>query len=197
MGAHLVKMRKGRVSKLYAALRKYGPDSFSVTTLMQCTDDDHAYQNEQRLISLLKPQYNLTDGGKGTFGRKMEEWQRRAISKHNKGNTWTRGYKKTPEHIAAIIASKRARGLTARELAAKKVAAAGSRIKNGRPVICIETGMYFVNQKDAAKFALVSGSSAINRAVNRPDRTANGFHFVTSIEQIRLFAGRFISGRHP
>ena len=194
MGAHLVRMRRGTRSKLYGTLRKYEPGAFAVSVLRSCKSDDEAYAEEQRLIGLLKPQYNLTDGGKGTFGRKMEKWQRDKMSREMLGvKRGPQGM--TPRKWAAVWANaekQKARGPTEAQIAAKKRNAILSGEKSRRETWCVETGERFRSMKDAARhFGPKSAIGAeIHYAMDDIGRTYRGRHFVSTEDKMWQFRRR-------
>lgn len=151
MGQHCARVREGSKTKLHNAIRKYGEGSFFVTVLAKCSSDEEAYCLEQRLIVALKPQYNLTDGGRGVFGRKVSEDQKRRQSEKMKGrpNPKLRGRVMTAEHLAKIVATKRARWPTEAELNNWSTAHLRFPPRKTCRVRCIETGDVFDSIKEA------------------------------------------------
>jgi len=67
--AHLYAACRGSqdCGKFYNALRKYGSERFSWVTLAEYAHISEAFETEKRLISDLKPEYNITSGGRGAF----------------------------------------------------------------------------------------------------------------------------------
>lgn len=58
--------RKGRprdCPRFYEAIRKYGRDAFEWTTLAVLSTSEEMYKEEERLIALLNPEYNIASGG--------------------------------------------------------------------------------------------------------------------------------------
>lgn len=49
--------------RFYDAIRKYGRDAFEWTTLSVLSSVEEMYQEEERLIALMKPEYNIASGG--------------------------------------------------------------------------------------------------------------------------------------
>lgn len=49
--------------RFYDAIRKYGQDAFEWATLATLSTSEEMYQEEERLIALLKPEYNIASGG--------------------------------------------------------------------------------------------------------------------------------------
>jgi hypothetical protein len=69
---------------LYAALRKYGPETFHREVIAECDDWDRLCQMEQESIQSQRTQspygYNVTPGGEGVLGPRNEQ-AKAAISK--------------------------------------------------------------------------------------------------------------------
>lgn len=57
------KRRKRDCPRFYDAIRKYGNDAFEWTTLATLPTSEEMYKEEERLIALLKPEYNIASGG--------------------------------------------------------------------------------------------------------------------------------------
>lgn len=55
-------------SYMARAIRKYGPNAFSIEQIAYAEDLAEARELERHLIAKLQPEYNLTDGGEGTWG---------------------------------------------------------------------------------------------------------------------------------
>lgn len=87
---------KSTRSLLHAAIRKYGPESFSVESLEKCQTLVEAKTLEYFNIQLYETNffrhglgYNMTDGGEGCSGFRMTTEQKRKISIANRGRKWT------------------------------------------------------------------------------------------------------------
>jgi group I intron endonuclease len=93
----------------HAAIRKYGPESFDWIVLAECTGFDDALRQEVRLISEIRPEYNLTRGGQGVSGRKMTPEQ---LEHHSRIRL---GKKPSPDAIAKIVAKNTGRKRTAEQ----------------------------------------------------------------------------------
>lgn len=66
-GAHLQKVRSGDKGcpKFYAAIRKYGEESFTWEVVATFKTAEEALKFEVDLIAIEKPKYNISAGGKG------------------------------------------------------------------------------------------------------------------------------------
>lgn len=84
------------------AIRKYGHEMIRFRVLKIVGSYEETNEEEIRLIALLKPEYNLTKGGKGTLGYKMspEAIERAASKKRGKPGPWTG--KTLPQHVKAL-----------------------------------------------------------------------------------------------
>lgn len=87
---HQMAAQRGVIRPFYAAIRKYGWDSFEWRVLVGGIDDNESlYAIEQTEIEFCKTKvpngYNLTDGGLGAVGRKCSEETKRKISEAQKG----------------------------------------------------------------------------------------------------------------
>lgn len=82
---HLANANRGQAGKFYTAIRKHGPDAFLFSELVTCEDYWHGLEVERMYISLLKPEYNLTEGGGGVKGFKFSDESRKKMSLAKKG----------------------------------------------------------------------------------------------------------------
>lgn len=93
----------------HAAMKKYGPDAFEWIVLAPCQTFAEALLEEIRLISEIRPEYNLTIGGQGSKGRVVSQAQRDHHSRMMKGRKrspefcekirqYQLGRKRSPEH---------------------------------------------------------------------------------------------------
>lgn len=71
------KRGNGGAKVLWRAICKYGIESFDIYKIISGIPASHASYWETIYISLLKPEYNLTEGGEGTGGYKWTEEQKR------------------------------------------------------------------------------------------------------------------------
>lgn len=86
-------------SKLYNALKKYGPENFIFEIILETNDVERAKNVEKQLIALWnlkndKYGYNMTDGGDGSVGFKHSKETKDKISLTNKGKKRTEEYKR-------------------------------------------------------------------------------------------------------
>ena len=80
---HLSLAAKGRTTcpKFYSALRRYGPDAFSLTYLATALTEAEALRDEMLAIYLREPEYNLTAGGEGASGAIRSQETRAKLSR--------------------------------------------------------------------------------------------------------------------
>lgn len=86
-------------SYLHRAIAKYGADNFKVEQIASCIGDWS--ECEKQVIQSLKPEYNLTNGGEITVGRRVSAEVKERIRQANIGK------KRTPEQNARNSALKR------------------------------------------------------------------------------------------
>lgn len=155
---HLSNARTRRSCRAFhAALNLYGADSFIWETLETHERYDAGLAREAEMIAALKPEYNISAGGRpGVIGlARSAEW-------YAKVSASLKGRKPSPERLAEI----RAAGEKRR----------GQPGTNGRRVICLDDGEIFRTGKDAAAFYGV-GPSDISAACRGARLTAAGRRF--------------------
>jgi Straboviridae intron-associated endonuclease 1 len=76
-------------SPLYKSAKKYGWDNFELSIIEDIDNIDLLNEREIFWISKLKPEYNCTKGGEGTYGRIVTEEQRRKMSEKIKGRKYS------------------------------------------------------------------------------------------------------------
>lgn len=118
--AHIYNGLNSREGALCAAIRKYGPESFSVKTLAEGLSRDEACAQEalhiQRLNTKSPNGYNLTDGGDGVTGYAPSPETRAKMSVahtarqadpelRRRTSEALKGVPKTPEHNAKVAAA--------------------------------------------------------------------------------------------
>jgi group I intron endonuclease len=108
----------GNKTYLYRAIRKYGPEAFSIKSLVRAVDKDQMDALEIFFIRTLETQnpeigYNITAGGGGRLGTKRphteaekahmkEVMTGRNVTWGDKISATQKGKTLTPEHIAAL-----------------------------------------------------------------------------------------------
>ncbi len=94
-----------RTAKTYfhRAIAKYGPDSFKVEPIASCLTVESAVATECEIIKTIRPDYNQTNGGEFTVGRRASRETCDRIAAAN------RGKRRTPEMNAANGARTKAR----------------------------------------------------------------------------------------
>jgi group I intron endonuclease len=70
-GEHKGCAAAGKKPTLYAAMRKYGPEAFAIEQVASCLSLEHATAVERAVIQSLKPEYNMTNGGEFTLGKRV------------------------------------------------------------------------------------------------------------------------------
>ena len=87
---HKADVKRGSTTNLHNAIRKYGPESFSLKTLHRCKSKAEMDAKEKCYIQLMKTMrpngYNLTTGGDGSFGYKHTEKSLRKMRRIQKAN---------------------------------------------------------------------------------------------------------------
>jgi group I intron endonuclease len=111
-------------TKLFNAIRKHGPDNFTIRVLANPTTKEEMDRYEIALISLFGTQdsslgYNCTAGGGGCLGLIPGEDTRRKMSESGRGKP------KSEEWSKKIGDSQRGRSLTAEHVAALKAGQKG------------------------------------------------------------------------
>lgn len=148
--------KRGYCHAFASAIRKYGADAFQWSVLSAWATHDEAMAEEVRVISDLKPEYNMTRGGRGIVGlARTPEWKAK-ISAAQKGR------KISKEHIAKMHAARRAAKI------------------GWRPVVCLNDGRWFENVKGAvAAYPGVTHGSIAHSASGR-EVSAKGLFFAYS-----------------
>lgn len=68
---HIKNAARGVRTYLYAAIRKYGASNFDLCDVASCLDLEHATEVERAVIQSLRPEYNQTNGGEFTVGKRV------------------------------------------------------------------------------------------------------------------------------
>lgn len=101
--AHVYHARKKPRTYFHHAIAKYGPEAFTVEAVASCLHPETVSEVERTVIQQLKPEYNQTNGGEFTVGKRVP---REVVEKIRAGNV---GKKRTPEQNAANSAQAKAR----------------------------------------------------------------------------------------
>jgi GIY-YIG catalytic domain len=149
LAAHDPKQATCRI--FHAALRKYGADAFKWVVLERTATIEEALEREAILIAELKPEYNISKGGRGVSGVPWTEERRAAWSAKMKGN------KRTPETKARWQASYQEGGW-------------------GKPVMCLEDGFAFKSAADVARHYSIN-AGGVSGACSGKHVSVNGLHF--------------------
>lgn len=138
----------------WAAIRKYGENSFVWSVLHEGLTQDDAMRVETEEILKRKPAYNITAGGRGLIGiPHTPEWNAK-ISAKNKGR------KLSVETVAKMMASR-------------------PEDMNWRHVVCLEDAKLFLSVGAAAAHYNLA-STNISSAINGRQNTGAGKHFILS-----------------
>lgn len=102
-GEHRSRAKMGIKSRLYSAIRRHGVEQFAVEPIASCLSIEAASEVERAIIKQIAPEYNQTNGGEITKGRRVPPEVVAKIAASN------RGKRKSPETIAKISEAKRRR----------------------------------------------------------------------------------------
>ena len=80
-----IRKHRGGIAK---AIRKYGEKNFTFFILEEFDTFREALLREIEMIAALRPKYNLTKGGVGCTGRKMEAHAKKCLRDRNKKTGW-------------------------------------------------------------------------------------------------------------
>lgn len=153
---------RGYCRIFHAAIRKYGEDAFVWTEIAKCECKQSAMAEEIRLISALRPEYNITAGGEGVIGvPRTAEWKER-ISKAQKGRVISEDQK-------------------------AKLRAIYRHDSHYKSVVCLNDGKFFVSIKHAAAFYGIKPHSIGEAISGRQHRAGQaGLSFTRSDHPIPL-----------
>lgn len=139
-----------------AAIRKYGECAFKWEELITCKSVDDAMVEEAKFIKKLKPEYNITAGGRGLIGiPRTKEWlERMSASLKGKKMSPARRAENT-EHMRRLS------------------------VKRYKPVVCLVDGRFFISCKEAAEFYGVTHNN-IRSVASGGQATTKGLSFAFS-----------------
>jgi len=167
---HLHSLRNNRHCniKLQNYYNKYGEEVLFFKVLLICSPDE-LVDAEQYFINTYKPFFNICPIAQSPRGRKLSDEHKRKIglskigNKNCLGKEWSeerrekqRQRMKTDEGIALIAVNRR---------------------RNYRPVINVETGIFYDSLKDAAASAGIS-LSFLSKRMRRPGGSGTAFKFI-------------------
>jgi len=168
------------------ALRKYGLSNFNVIVLEE-VEDDRLSEREQywiKKIDCVYPKgYNNTYGGEESF-RPSEETKHK-ISEALKGrfvgnkNPMYGTVSPMRGKIGAMKGKKHSNDTIQKMVKSRT----GENSKVARPIICLETGVYFISSKQASEIMGIK-RSCLSCALNGKQKTAGGYHWVFSDDVI-------------
>lgn len=99
----------------HAAIRKHGASNFDWMILSDCSDFDAALEEEKRLIREIRPEYNMSEGGRGNSGHTISPEHRAKISAARLGKPFSDEHRKNlskaqtgKKHSAELIAKRMA-----------------------------------------------------------------------------------------
>jgi group I intron endonuclease len=165
---HNLRNNKHCNTKLQNHYNKYGEENLVFKILLICSPSE-LVNMEQYFIDTYRPFFNICPIAQSPKGRKLSDEHRRKIglskigNKNCLGKEWTKERRdeqsqrmKTPKGIALIAINRR---------------------RNYRPVINIETGIFYDSLKDAAASAGIS-LSTLSRKMRRPSGGGTAFRFI-------------------
>lgn len=158
---HLWHAKNGSKGHFYNAIRKYGADSFVWHVVEEWPDYFSALAAERKSIRILRPAYNLTEGGGGVKGLRhsSESKAKMSAAKKGKPSVWT--HTPMPQYLRDMAA------------AARRAERGRPKPKLMKPVINLTTGEVYPSVTLAAEDLGVSVGSMSRRVKLR-----NGFKLV-------------------
>lgn len=164
------------------ALRKYGLANFNVIVLEE-VEDGKLSEREQYWIAQIgcvyPKGYNNTYGGEESS--RPSEATKHKISETLKGRF---AGEKNPMYgtvspMRGKIGAMRGKKHSKETIQKMKESRTGENSPIARPIICLETGIYFISAKQASDEMGISRSS-LSCALNGVQKTAGGYHWIFS-----------------
>lgn len=138
---HILQAKKNTILPFHRAIAKYGEESFEFSILETFNDVKAAFAAEERLIRELKPDYNVSRGGRGpNLLRWSEDHRANAVAALRR--SWTDERRK--------LASAMFKGRYVSDETRAKIKAARPKFLFCKPVVCLNDGKRFPSIKDAA-----------------------------------------------
>jgi group I intron endonuclease len=155
---HLWSMKTGDDTYLYRAMRKHGPENFSISFLCEAKDEEELNYLETMWILLLRTKdkmigYNMTDGGDGRCGLKDSPKTRALKKKIAQGRTFTPQAKARQKEVRATFVGKKAMRFKG-DISTEKIIDLYREIKSSRKVAAllgIEKSMVIDRMKKAGE----------------------------------------------
>lgn len=193
--------KNGRCSALYAAMRKYGDQAFSVELIEECSSFEEMNEREiywiAKLGTLSPDGYNLTTGGDAgkpcemvakmaserLKGKPMPESNYKALQKVWADPAWQERRRLAVKAAMNRPEVREATGVRQRGVPKSAKHIESLREKRSKAVLCVDTGQMFEAIVDAVNWIRQQGRhpmanhSKIIRATKRSDYTAYGYHW--------------------
>lgn len=99
LSKHWNAAKSGRPTRIAAAIRKYGRETFTAAILETVETYEMAMAREREIIAATAPEYNVTAGGEGVLGLVFTAATRAKLSAHSKGRQTFLGRKHSPESL--------------------------------------------------------------------------------------------------
>lgn len=189
----------GRI--IHAAIEKYGLENFSFEVLEECSEEE-LDSLEVYYIEKLKPEYNISSGGKGPSGMRhtdevkellrekaRAEWCRKTEEEKEKiireNLTGPRVGHSVSEETREKLRQKNIGKKQSRETVEKRMKTMQKKRESGwkkdptgnwKPVICLESGMVFPSVK-AAAYYIGANPRSVSAVLNKRQSSCRGFHF--------------------
>lgn len=161
----------GSQGYFHRAIRKHGWENFSFSILSEWADYEDAKKEEIRLIAALKPRYNMTEGGDGARGYKHTPEVVAAIVKRSTGRPGYWKGKNIPPHVVENL-----RRIQAGRTDKARVLAMGPKSMQRR-VVCLDDGAEFESVSAAAANYSLNGTVISSVCNKKRHRTAGGLVF--------------------
>jgi len=170
----------------YRAIKKYGWENFRHEILYTDLTKDEACEMEIKLIALYESDnkekgYNCYPGGEiGPAGRSLSKETREKMSKARKGKKFS------DEHKQKIADSRKGVYVSTNAPWYGKKHTEDYKRKMSKPIICIETGIFYYGTRDAEKQTGIA-HTGISQAckINGKQKTAGGYHWCYVYDQIQ------------
>lgn len=154
--------KKRECLHLADAIRKHGADMFRWTVLATFENDDDAFALEKRLILTLKPEYNMTEGGKG-FG--IGFWTKERRAEQSKRYTGRRMSRRQRKFLSDLGKKNREKWAPFAKLGPKAVQ---------KSVVCLDDGRTFESIGSAAAHYGVARSALSELCLGQRGRKSVG-----------------------